>query len=57
MGVNKEERESIKVAKSHDVRSVKLLLTNESLADYLLGPEVGSMSLALERGIFGLSLL
>jgi hypothetical protein len=57
VGVNKEERESIKVAKSHDVRSVKLLLTNESLADYLLGPEVGSMSLALERGIFGLLLL
>jgi hypothetical protein len=50
--VSEGEREEIKAARGHAVKSVKFLLTNESLADCLLGPEAGSESLAFERGIY-----
>jgi hypothetical protein len=45
------------VARGHAVKSVRFLLTNESLADYLLGPEAGSESLAFERGIYSILVL
>lgn len=39
-------------ARAHELQSIQLLITAENLALYLLRPEVGSIALALERGIW-----
>ena len=40
----------VEAAKKHSIHEFPLLVTPESLADHLLGPEVGRRALAQEKG-------
>ena len=42
---------AVEAAKKHGIHEFSLLVTLESLADHLLGPEVGRRALAQEKGI------
>ena len=42
---------AVEAAKKHDIHEFSLLVTPESLADHLLGPEVGRRALAQEKSI------
>ena len=41
----------LEAARKHNIHEFSLLVTPESLADHLLGPEVGRRALAQEEGI------
>lgn len=47
--ISLEKKEEVKRARDYEFHSIQLLITAQNLALYLLGPEVGSIALALER--------
>ena len=50
VNVSNKKLAEVDAAKDHDIHEFSLLVTPESLADHLLGPEVGRRALSLEKG-------
>ena len=55
MNVSNKRLAEVEAARQHGIHNFPLLVTSESLAAHLLGPEVGQRVISLEQGTLGFS--